>query len=395
MRVFKYYLPSPLAGIRLAQAKRRPPPVPLASTPDSFAILSVSGFELPPELGLRRDIPNPNNLLDDSWLFHDAFVADGQLHLIGAPLINLWPVFRRMHFAVDGRPLKSRWHRAKRDRTEILRADVQGSPSNLSISLGSVSSEIPIQRAQPEIFRGRKVLLAKSKDNDLAWIEDWVDFHVRAQGADAVLFYDNASTRYGPTEVLDCIRSVPGIEAAVVVDWPYKFGDLVPGCNGDYAQYVILEDARRRFLADAAGVLHLDVDELVVSEGTQTAFESAAASRLGGICFVGIWIDSAREGSDSQIRHRDFRYHRKGQGDASLKWAAIPRLLPDDVQLTVHGFGKGFGHGYPSDIRLRHFRRVNTSWRHDRRAVTTYDPEIHEVDAPWVAQMKKIGWASD
>ena len=52
-----------------------------------------------------------------------------------------------------------------------------------------------------EIFRGRRVVLAMSRDNELQWIKDWVLFVVRNHGADAVLLYDNASTKYGAEQL--------------------------------------------------------------------------------------------------------------------------------------------------------------------------------------------------
>ena len=83
---------------------------------------------------------------------------------------------------------------------------------------------MPVQPSGANVFAGRKVLCTFSKDNRLQWIADWAEFHVRAHDANAVLFYDNASTNYMTTDLLALFRSIPGLDAAVVVPWTCKFG---------------------------------------------------------------------------------------------------------------------------------------------------------------------------
>src|SRR5262245_28895014 len=52
-------------------------------------------------------------------------------------------------------------------------------------------SEIQFQPNLCELFKGKRVLLSKSKDNELVWIRDWLQFHVANQNCNAVLLYDN------------------------------------------------------------------------------------------------------------------------------------------------------------------------------------------------------------
>ena len=151
---------------------------------------------------------------------------------------------------------------------------------------------MPVQPSDAKVFAGRKVLCTISKDNRLEWIADWAEFHVKAHGADAVLFYDNASTRYTTTDLLALFRSIPGLDAAVVVPWTYKFGP--PGnrskdWDSHHGQYVMLEHARRRFLVDAAAMVNLDVDELVVTDDGVSLFEHLARSAEGALIYPGRW----------------------------------------------------------------------------------------------------------
>ena len=118
-------------------------------------------------------------------------------------------------------------------------------------------AEIAVRQNHCDLFRDRKVLLTLSKNNELYWIGDWVRFFARRHGCDAVLFYDNSSTKYDVSEVYETIASIPRIEVVVVVNWPYKYGPQ--GTDRDvgpqkspwdlaYSQPGVLEHARHRFL---------------------------------------------------------------------------------------------------------------------------------------------------
>ncbi|MDT9170884.1 hypothetical protein RSW14_25105, partial [Escherichia coli] len=58
----------------------------------------------------------------------------------------------------------------------------------LNASFGTV--EIAVQPSEVDIFAGRRVMFTQSRNNDIAWILDWVRFSRDVHGADAVLIYD-------------------------------------------------------------------------------------------------------------------------------------------------------------------------------------------------------------
>jgi hypothetical protein len=255
-----------------------------------------------------------------------------------------------------------------------------------------------VQRTGHDVFAGRKVLLTKSKNNELTWIADWIDYHVRAHEVDAVLIYDNASTDYEPTDILERIRTIPGVAAAGVVAWPYKFGRWGPNPDGTYftgtyCQQVGVEHGRRRFLQEAAAVVQCDIDELVVSNTKSKLFDELARSPVGAIYFGGVWIENIRDGGAKPPRHRDFRY--AGPGVGETKWAAIPRLIPDGVQMMIHDFTPGYNPTYSRDLVYRHFRAISTSWKYARSAPEGFDPAIHQLDTRWVDEMHLIGWLEE
>src|SRR6516165_1049964 len=133
------------------------------------------------------------------------------------------------------------------------------------------------------IFRERRVVLTLSRDNELQWIRDWTHFFVRKHGADAVLLYDNASTKYESDEIREVINSVPGLAVGVVVDWPFRYGiqDHSYPEWSDFCQYGVLEHARHRFLAGARAVVNADIDEFPITKRGESLFDIALRSGTG------------------------------------------------------------------------------------------------------------------
>ena len=145
-------------------------------------------------------------------------------------------------------------------------------------------------------------MLTLSKNNELSWIGDWVHFFARRHGCDAVLFYDNASTKYEISAIYKTISSIPGIEVVIVVNWPYMYGpqgsdrDAGPPklpWDSAYSQPGVLEHARHRFLRLARAVVNADVDELVITTDKVSLFELICCSKTGYLKYPGYWIESA------------------------------------------------------------------------------------------------------
>jgi hypothetical protein len=384
------------------EARLTVPPVP-RSTEHGFFIAPVSGIELPHKSELRRHDPSPvefrrpdhDELVDSTHLFYDCFSDGDRIVFAGPPLRNLEPLFRSAPVGVDGRNV-SRRPAMRRNLHNVQLSSISAlglsQPRTLTFDAGWGVETVTIRPPHLDVFRGRKVLFTKSKNNELAWIRDWIEFHVRAHGVDAALVYDNASTNYGPDALLDCVRSVPGLAAGVVVPWPYKFGYRGDHVHADYTQYVILEHGRRRFLRDAAGVVQIDVDELVVSDDGSSLFDELARSRMGAVSFEGLWVEAVSEHPSMPPRHRDFRHVVPGHRPRQPKWAAVPRLIPNLVQWEVHGFRPGFLPAEPKRFRFRHFRAISTGWKYARGQIAQYDDAVHVVDDVWVKQMERIGW---
>lgn len=368
-------------------------------------VTDASGIEIPEESSLRRTPPRAPELrqfaymsqFDGRSLFHDVFWSSGQVVLIGPPLQNLEELVVNGRFTFDGRPPAAPPQLFRLDRTHRVTFAVPRRPRRMRIETGPITANVPVRRDETALFKNRRVLFTMSRNNDLQWIEDWIEYHVRAHGADAVLLYDNASDRYTSGDLLRRISAVRGVKAAVVVRWPYAFGPLADTSglwDSDYCQHGELEDARRRFLARAEGILQVDVDELVVCPDGSSIFDRLHQSASGAIGFDGIWLDSAAVDTAGPRRHRDFVHNRTSAKLAAPKWAAIPSRIPDDIQMRVHFVGLDYPMDAPAPVTFRHFRAITTDWHGNSRGVLyPPDPAEHTIDQVWIDQMRRIGWS--
>ncbi|MGI9253272.1 MAG: hypothetical protein ACR2J8_05965, partial [Thermomicrobiales bacterium] len=192
---------------------------------------------------------------------------------------------------------------------------------------------------------GTLALMTLSCDNDLDWIEGWARFHAVNYGVDAVVLYDNASVGYGPGEIEDRLRTVPGLREIVVIDQPARFGVRQQDLTGRYNAYpdIFLQTAMFRHalerllpLADAA--CNFDIDELLVLSESGSLREvlapSAAVTRI---------LRKEVHAAPSTIRRPRPRHADAWQeleDDAIIvwtpKWIAQPKRLPELAAAGIH-----------------------------------------------------------
>jgi hypothetical protein len=370
--------------------------------------INLSPLELHPAKPIRRAMPRPPHLrqpdyeenFDFMTVFYDCFrsVDASWCVLIGPPLINLEPVvipalpklFRcqstldvRLISHVPGKsgrnPSTQLWLRTTQSRVALL-------------SDAFRQSEIAVQPNHCDLFMDRKVLLTQSKNNELYWIGDWVRFFARSHGCDAVLFYDNGSTKYELSEIYETISSTPGIKVAVVVRWPYRRGpggSEMRGLGGServdgpptpwdstYSQPGILEHARYRFLARAQAVVNADVDELVLTKDKVSLFELLSGSSTGYLRYPGYWIEGATTSAGRYPRHSDFCYRSTNVVESPPKWTVAPGRCSPRATWLPHRITGMDCDALSSLVSFRHFRAIGTDWKYKRTTLTT--PNEHD-----------------
>jgi hypothetical protein len=288
---------------------------------------------------------------------------------------------------------------------EIL-VEVPEDDSALHVSCEAGASTLPIRANRSDQFRGRKVLYTLSKDNDFQWICDWMRFHRDVQGADAVLLYDNGSTRYAQADLLREMRKVGGFAETLVVDWPFPYGPQ--GYRGrhwdsNFCQNGAMEDARWRFLADARSVLNCDIDELVISR-SGSIFERAASAERGYVSFAGRWVLPPPETVAELPLHRDstiavgeeWRWANLRFKDVyrcAPKWAVAPAHCPPSSQWSVHAiYGMASRKAPMAATSFRHFRQIGTNWKYDRMSRELYAKRT-SIDASLLDAFARVDWS--
>jgi hypothetical protein len=348
--------------------------------------------------------PDYDDAFDATTLFYDVIAMPAPrecLVFVGPPFLNLLPAFYASR--LNGRELATVWSSYHlRDRCcDVWIRDWKGGAARLDTDFGSF--ELTPQRAEHPIFAGKRVLYTLSKDNDIDWIVDWVRFHARNHGADAVLLYDNGSSRYGGEALEDTLRGTfPGFEIHVV-HWPFKYGpqgvSADAGWDSDFCQAGAFQDARFRFLAAASSVLNCDVDELVVASNGRSVFDAAERSPGGYVMFAGHWISNARPvpasgvGPTAALRHGQFVFaERDTPAPCPTKWCVVPRRCAIDDHWTTHAVkGKDTPASHSAAFCYRHFRSISTSWKYQRHWPLAVSRRHHRFDAPLARSFARAG----
>lgn len=351
------------------------------------------------ETGIQRISPRPldrrnatySDDFDWNTLFYDVYRVGREVVFQGPPMDGFLDHLKKTApFAAPfSSPLRWLWPQARyfgqHKRGEIwLRSDLDR--FTLDGPLGHF--DIAVQPNHADRFAGQRVLLTISKNNEVRWIVDWLRFHQIVQGATAAILYNNNSTIYSVPELQRHLtEAVPGMDV-LVIDWPFPYGPqggpagAINGVEGpwdsDYCQEGILQHARWRFLLKARSVMHNDIDEMVLSQGSRSVFEAAEQGRGGMVKFEGRWISVATPSPIDRtcVRHADFVLDEGPDAELSPpKWCVRPQAFSWKNSWSVHNIrGTKANQHITDEFLFRHLRGVTTSWKYDRWAEAAPDP---------------------
>ncbi|WP_431036499.1 capsule biosynthesis protein CapZ [Streptomyces sp. P6-2-1] len=347
-------------------------------SPRTIKVVRPSSVTLPATSGFRREPPRkpedrqPEYLdqFDDRTLFYDAFQYGDDVWLSGPPVGNLREPLANGTWRVDGADVSGDLRLHDWGRTQRSVVAGAGAGRELTFGLGYDRFSALIAPNESDLFAGQRTIITKSKDNDLVWVKDFLRYYHLVHGVTGVVLYDNNSTKYTPQDVAVAIAAVEGITTAVVVDWRYPWG---PNCgphkvwDSDYCQYGMLEHGRFRYLSRAAGVVSVDIDELVLCDDARSVFEHAEESPTGTVMFEGSWIAKATaEPMDPERQRRFVDYRHRVKGTTTVKWAVLPALVDwRSTQWRVHSVA-GSNAEKNERIHHRHYQGVNNGWKYDR-----------------------------
>ncbi len=384
------------------------------------ALLSPAPIHLPDFTRLRREPTRPVRLRDKKFeqqfdattLFFDSFrCEDGRMVLLGPPLFNMAPAFAAMELVALPSRTRCTFEIRHLDRhMQIWPAAPRGTEA-LRFAGAFGAFEVAVAPALTSPFRGRRVIFTLSKDNEIEWVRDWVRFNRDIHGADAVLIYDNESSRYTTGELLQAVRSLDGIAEAAVVHWPFRYGPqgtLASGLwDSDFCQLGAWEHARRRFLSSARSVMNSDIDELVLCHDGESVFDKAERSRFGIVRYPGRWVIATGEPANAALpRHRDFDIALRPQMQRSRlifkrdalacfpKWTLVPTRCPDRTQWKVHTIGGWLPARLTSaGIEFRHFREIGGNWKYERKVRERFNSARHVKDEALRRALDRADWS--
>jgi hypothetical protein len=349
---------------------------------------------------------------DDATLFFDAFRTGDEIALIGPPFFNLGDTMRNAQFFAAPSGARCDVARRAQDRlTQLrLRAPAGATQLRMKSALGDV--DISFGADESALFENLRTLFTLSRNNPLQWICDWARYNRDIHGAEAILFYDNASTAYPPEAIAEALSKLSGFKTIHVHSWPFKYGPqgLRSGAlwDSDFCQLGAWEHMRWRFLRKARSVMNSDIDELAVTRSGRSIFEMAEASLFGLMRYYGRWIvgvDGLSPEPGAPRRHRDYdqllrkdmiRSRLSLRRDANRcppKWTLVPSKCPDAAQWGVHKI-----RGWTPSLfatraaEFRHFREIADNWKYDRATRAEFARIGHEADAALADAYARVNW---
>lgn len=341
-----------------------------------MAIRALSGLVLPNRPEFKRDIVSRDELrvgafnaeYDFNTLVYDAFYVPerGATALICPPLLNLKHVFRGADWREGPTKLRLAAMLEHKRWVEVwMRGARLG--RDIAFEYDDFDARITPSHCEPELFSGLCCALTKSRNNDLRWLWDWADYHARVHGLEGVVLFDHMSDRYTAADVEATLSSVPGIRSVCVIESAYPFGPTNDN-NALFLQVAEMNIARLRFLPRAAGVLCVDIDELVAPSPDGSVFATARKSPLGYALFRGSWRYPQPAAKSRPRLHRDHVLRREGERDCQTKYCIRPKGLFGNVHWDIHGSVRGFLKPRLVTTKLHYWHcwGISTSWKNDR-----------------------------
>lgn len=358
---------------------------------------------LPESSPLRRVMLEPQieapeqfvKAFDTRTLVYETFWhADGKrILLIGPPPLNLLSEWK----AATYRALPSRTMLAARRYVSLSQqvTALDGAPegtTHIELSFGPHVFELVVNRNLATEFAGRRVLFSMSQNNDLSWVRQWAAHHAKTQGTDAVVLFDNASTRYSPDDIAETLLGVPGLRTVSVPSWPWPFGFTDKRIKRDpfwahFLQNCSMSVVLRRLGPEAHSLLNCDIDELAWAGPGRSVHDVCKTSRSGFITFKGQWVEPiASDGAPPD--HRAFRVRKRDAAARycrNSKWALDPARRWTE-RLALHPYWHWLEHRpwlskeRRKDVFYWHYRGINTNWKFQRAVQTIFDPAVHEID---------------
>lgn len=288
---------------------------------------------------------------------------------------------------------------------DMFRIWASADVTDLRVAFGGQETVAPVQPNLSAHFAGRRVLTNRCKNDPIAWLVDWVWYHAREFGFDAVLHYDNGSTAYSVDDVRQALLNVPGIEVAVVLSWPFPLEPpmaFVPSTGelfwrqlkDRWAESARLEHQRRRFLERADLVLVADVDELLVQRNPAASIDGLFLDpEIAWVRFTSELIVNTATLPDRLLRHRDLYWVRDEPVFKTPKYLVKPDRCPDEARWWLHDVAWAHGADVAdAEFTIAHFIALTTGWgeKGGRSHKQAPIPGVHHEDLQLRGKLARV-----
>ena len=347
---------------------------------------------------IKRETPRPVEYrevdyfdkFDDNTVFFDLFhsVCGKNIFAVCPPMLNFENLFLEGLSSQPANESAAVVSNHKHNRLQVIEFETESQHQQfLSFKIADMTFKTSVSTNSSDIFVGKNVVVTHQKNNDLGWIQYWINFYSKFHAANAFLIFDNGSGQYSAQDLLNSIELPKNVEILGVVNWPFKFGPQAvdhPYWDSDFCQYGALETARRRFLAKSRAVLSVDIDELVINElDSETIFDATANVDAESLSFTGVWIDNFFETHNDRkpIDHREFHFIDTSAPQCATKYIYNPTQLRADALIQLHDLVRAQTH-WTEKFRFRHFRGISTNWK-DNRSEWQVSKENRVYDEFW------------
>lgn len=335
---------------------------------------------------------------DDRTLIYDVFLQqDNQtVVVITPPPLNLSPELLPMFLVVDGK--RKAFSLALKDRKFTvykLKLDAMVGSNivcELSVPQGDYKIELELRDSKVEGL----ALVTLQKNNNLSWIEDWIDFYREQYDVNHVFIYDNNSDNYA--ELSDALRG-----KATMIPWNFPYGPFYQHDNS-FCQLGALNHFKYKY-GDHCTILNFDIDELLFcrDQNVKNEILSRYYTRINS--YQG---SSLLASTPSEYSFKHFLYREKKSRNCAYKYI----VKGDSAYLRVHAV-KFFKNRYfflhkmeslfrfigniLSNKKLKHIKSdvfpiekayfihytpITTSWKEsEREKIGVLDSDKYQLDA--------------
>lgn len=236
-------------------------------------------------------------------------------------------------------------------------------------------------------FTNKKVIVTISKNHPIEWLIQWIQYHYRVHNIEGLVLYNNQSNIYTCAELENALQNHGMI--VKVVDYDVPFGTMGGGLwqwqgrsgtflpwDSDFAQYVMLEHAKWRYLHGAKLAINADTDELLTLDNISLdQFADYCTHSSNSVwLYKGIWVEpvDSRTGTIANTvpfeqRHFQNYWHTaySNQRGIGIKWMLNPQKNLNYQWLLHRTAGP---HMHTDEITFGHYMAMNTSWSWQRDA---------------------------